>query len=736
MKTTDTTSTTMGFASRLALLITAIGICAIIAAAGTGWFFYSQSLLKAGYGQLASVSQHVRDSLSTSLADFSRNTALLAASQSAYEAVSAPDAEAARSAGSALAALASGQGHGSLFLINAQGSLAYSTSDKLTAALASASKDTKSPISTLLASILNDGKTLSILAPSGPTTSQGSIEVPAVLTGSPIQRDGQTLGILVCETPLDPVNEISNLGNAYQNYGLGESGQVLLLDSDFVLRNDARSLGPKSAHSRKITGAAARAAAGGNSGSLQETGLSGNTVLSSYGPVPIASANWILVVEQDRAEVLGPLRQAGLWVAASAVVLIVLAAAAAITASQIFARPLLSLRDTVGKLLAGDDSARAPVLTRDEAGHLAASLNQLIDERNAARERIADDNRRLQANIQELLLAVAEASEGNLGVRARKVEGLLGNIADALNRMLENVGILIGEAKRTSTGVGHAAGEIISSAQELTQGADQQTSQVLQTIRDIEGLAKEARQVAEHSSEAAGVAAKARQTAEEGARAMQDVIHFMATLLESFEANALLVRDLGERTREISSVVKYINDISAETDVLAMNASIEAARAGEQGKGFTVVADQVRALADRTRLATVEIENLVGSIQNQTIQVVAQIEDQARDVELGTQKAGSAGEALGKIVDSSVDSSALVQQISGSARQQENRAQLVVQAALTIRQIAEDAQRRTARFQQTSDELLRLAQQLDQQLANFSTGLENAAATDTAPASP
>jgi methyl-accepting chemotaxis protein len=715
----------LGFAAKLALLATAIGTCAAGIAAAAGWFFYSQPLVKKACEQLASVNQHVRDSLQDAQQDILRDVGFLAASQSAHTAAAANSAESAKPAGAELAARAAQLGHGSLFLINAQGSLQYSTSDKLTAALASASQDANSPISKLLAEILKDNRAISVLVPAGPTTGQGSVEIPAILTGAPVVENGQPVGILVCETTLDAINEAVNLGNAYQSYGLGETGQVLLLDSDFLLRSDARSLGPKSAHSRKITGAASRAASEGKSGIMEDTGLSGNRVLSHYGPISIASAKWLLVVEQDRAEALQPLHQAGLWVAAGTAVLVVLVGIAAVTASQALARPLLSLQQTVGKLLAGDDTARAPVLSRDEAGNLAASLNQLIDERNAARERIADDNRRLQANIQELLLAVAEASEGNLGVRARKVEGLLGNIADALNRMLENVGILIGEAKRTSSGVGRAAGDITSSAQELTQGADRQTAQVLQTIRDIESLATEARQVAEHSSEAAGVAAKARQTAEEGARAMQEVIQFMTALLESFEANARLVRDLGERTREISSVVNYINDISAETDVLAMNASIEAARAGEQGKGFTVVADQVRALADRTRLATVEIENLVGSIQNQTIQVVTQIEDQARDVELGSQKAGSAGEALGKIVEASVDSSALVQQISGSANQQESRAQLVVQAALTIRQIAEDAQRRTARFQQTSDELLRLAQQLDQQLANFSTGLEN-----------
>jgi methyl-accepting chemotaxis protein len=134
------------------------------------------------------------------------------------------------------------------------------------------------------------------------------------------------------------------------------------------------------------------------------------------------------------------------------------------------------------------------------------------------------------------------------------------------------------------------------------------------------------------------------------------------------------------------------------------------------------VADQVRALADRTRQATLEIEKLVAGIQTETTEAVRQMDQQNRDVEQGARQVGSAGESLGNIVEASVDSSALAEQISQSARSQEARALQVYQAVSDVNRITAAARERTLEFRGTSDQLAHLAGELNQQLANFEVG--------------
>ncbi len=369
----------------------------------------------------------------------------------------------------------------------------------------------------------------------------------------------------------------------------------------------------------------------------------------------------------------------------------------------------------------GDDNARAPVLSHDEIGQLAENFNRLVEERNTARDRVTTDSRRLQNNIQELLLVVADASEGKLSVHARKTEGILGNVADALNRMLQNVGVLIGEAKNASSQVEQAAAEISAYADALTEGATQQSEQVNRTIQDVETMTVEAQNVSQNSREAANSATQTREAAEKGAAAVRDTVAFMERLQENVQATSNKINELGKRSEEISGIVQSISEISAETDVLAMNASIEAARAGEQGKGFTIVADQVRALADRTRLATVEIEKLARGIQGETSEAVRQMDTQNQEVRHGVSQVTSAGKELSNIVETSVDSSTLAEQISESSTEQETRAQAVLNAIVSINQVAEETRARTVEFQQTSAQLAMLANELNAQLANFET---------------
>ena len=402
---------------------------------------------------------------------------------------------------------------------------------------------------------------------------------------------------------------------------------------------------------------------------------------------------------------------------------ILLALGAGVTAAFFMARsivrPLNGLMQATARVARGDANVRAPVFAEDEIGALANGFNAMIGSRQKAQGGIEAENKRLQAHIQELLVVVSDASDGKLGVRARVSEGVLGNVCDALNLMLENVGGIIANAKSASDQVAAASTGISTVAQELEKGEQKQTQEILNTSEGVRDLNGKAQKVLENCQAATKAAENGRKAAEQGAKAVREVIKGMEKIRENTQANAKKIKRLGDRSMEISGIVKVIGDISAKTDMLALNASIEAARAGEQGRGFTIVAEQVRSLADRTKTLTNQIEKLVGDIQKETGEAVAQMETQTQEVEAGAKAAQSAGGTLENIVNVSSESSELVSQINQSATQQATKTQEMLATVETINQVVADAAVKVRETRSTSEQLLALSAELNKRLAQF-----------------
>lgn len=382
-------------------------------------------------------------------------------------------------------------------------------------------------------------------------------------------------------------------------------------------------------------------------------------------------------------------------------------------------QPLEDLRLTSERILSGDNTARAPVVSNDEIGALAQSFNSMVEGRIRAQTKVETENKRLQENIQDLLVVVSDASDGKLGVRARVSEGALGNVADALNLMLENVGGLIGSAKTASDKVAKAASEITTVAKELEEDEKRQTDQVGQTSSGVNDLNGQAQRVLTNCQTANQAAQNARTAAEQGAQAVKELIQGMERIRENAQANAKKIKRLGDRSMEIAGMVKIITDISAKTDMLALNASIEAARAGEQGRGFTVVAEQVRGLADRTRTLTSQIEKLVADIQLETAEAVAQMETMTQEVEGSARTAQTTGGKLENIVTASTQSSELVGQINQAASQQATRAGQMLKIVEAINQVSAEAQVKVRETRNTSEQLAKLSTDLDKRLEAF-----------------
>jgi len=384
-------------------------------------------------------------------------------------------------------------------------------------------------------------------------------------------------------------------------------------------------------------------------------------------------------------------------------------------------QPLAGLTQATQRILRGEATVRAPVHGQDEIGNLATNFNAMLAARNKAQGAVESEHKRLQASIQELLVVVSEASDGKLGVRAKVSEGVLGNVCDALNLMLENVGGIINNAKSASEQVATASNGISQVAAELEKGEVRQTQEILSTSEGVRDLNGKAQQVLENCQAATQAAENGRKAAEQGAKAVREVIKGMEKIRENTQANAKKIKRLGDRSLEIAGIVKVIADISAKTDMLALNASIEAARAGEQGRGFTVVAEQVRSLADRTKTLTHQIEKLVNDIQKETGEAVAQMETQTQEVEAGARAAQTAGGTLENIVSVSAESSALVTQINQSASSQADRTREMLDTVANINQVVAEASLKVRETRSTSEQLLALSAELNKRLAQFET---------------
>jgi len=254
-----------------------------------------------------------------------------------------------------------------------------------------------------------------------------------------------------------------------------------------------------------------------------------------------------------------------------------------------------------------------------------------------------------------LLRVVASASDGDLTVRAPVSVGALGNVADAFNSLLESLqellGVVAGQIKLTDTIVA----SVKDASVKMATGATHQSAELLDTSKLIQKMSADISKVSDGADVAVAAAKRTEVSAVEGSKAVEDVIAGMTTLRANVQAGAKKMKNLGDRSMEITGIVSTISRISEQTNMLALNAAIEAARAGEHGRGFSVVAEEVRKLAERTAGATQEIDKLVKAIHHETNETVVAIEKQTQVVEQESQLVSQAGESLIQIRDVSTE---------------------------------------------------------------------------------
>ncbi|MEI6207455.1 MAG: methyl-accepting chemotaxis protein [Desulfuromonadales bacterium] len=245
-----------------------------------------------------------------------------------------------------------------------------------------------------------------------------------------------------------------------------------------------------------------------------------------------------------------------------------------------------------------------------------------------------------------------------------------GQLMAAMKSMTENLRSIIGQVSSTSTQVASAASQLHSTAERIATGAEEVAAQSGTVATAGEEMSATSSDIAQNCQMAAEGAQRASQSASNGAGVVEKTVAVMGQIAEKVQESARTVESLGARSDQIGAIIGTIEDIADQTNLLALNAAIEAARAGEQGRGFAVVADEVRALAERTTRATREIGEMIKSIQKETNNAVVAMEQGVQQVEAGTEEAAKSGVALREILEQVNDVAMQVNQIATAAEEQ------------------------------------------------------------------
>ena len=344
---------------------------------------------------------------------------------------------------------------------------------------------------------------------------------------------------------------------------------------------------------------------------------------------------------------------------------------------------------------------------------------EALNQAKALSEERLQRQERIEGELLELLSDVESVADGNLTVRANINSGEIGTVADFFNVIVENLREVVAQVKLSATQVNSSLGQNESAIRQLAEEALAQAEQTTRTLDSVGEMRLSIQSVAAQAEEAAAVARTASETAMAGEEAMDLTVGNIMELRQTVGQTAKKVKRLGESSQQITKAVLLINQISQQTNLLAINAGIEAARAGEDGQGFAAVAEEVSELAVRSAAATEEIERIVETIQRETSDVVMAIEQSTSQVVEGTRRVEDARTSLSQMMAISQrmdEMSRVISQATGS--------QVETSAAVSalMEQVAQVSKRTSDSSRAASENLkqtVSVAQDLQDKVATF-----------------
>ena len=413
--------------------------------------------------------------------------------------------------------------------------------------------------------------------------------------------------------------------------------------------------------------------------------------------------------------------------------------------ARIISRPISALNDAAKQVAAGNSTITLDIRTHDELSELGASFNTMVQSINAmlgevnrsneditrvlgevniAKQETEISKQLLEAEVADLLWTIDFLAEGDFSqdIRLSDDSDEIAKLRLRLQAMIESLRRLIVQVQETVITVAESTVHISSGAEELSTGVQNQAHQTEQVSQAMDNMTETISANSRNAGETASVAVKNGEIARRSSEIVLQTVGKMNEIADVVQNSVRTIGQLGDSSAEIGEIVSVITEIADQTNLLALNAAIEAARAGEQGRGFAVVADEVRKLAERTQQATKQITKMISTIQRESIGAVQAMQQGNNKVREGIDLAEKAGQALQEVVKSSESVLEMVQSIAEASSQQTSTSAKIAKNVEQIALVASQSAGGVENIAHTSAALQDLTEQLEARIAQFKVG--------------
>jgi methyl-accepting chemotaxis protein PixJ len=343
---------------------------------------------------------------------------------------------------------------------------------------------------------------------------------------------------------------------------------------------------------------------------------------------------------------------------------------------------------------------------------LSLERTRLLEQQKVAQEQL--HNRAL-----ELLMEVEPISQGDLTIRATVTEDEIGTLADSYNCTVENLRQIVTQVQKVVAQMASISGNNEGFARELSARASRQSEAIAAALNQIQTIAQSIHSVAKNAAAAEATVQDAARTVASGGKAMNETVDAIAAIRSTVAETGKKVKRLGESSQKISKVVNLISGFAAQTNLLALNASLEASRAGQAGQNFAVVAEEVRLLAQQSAQATIEIEKIVASIQLDTREVAAAMEEGTEKVVVGSKLVEQTRQNLNQIAQDSDRIGSSIKAIAHKTVEQSEDSQAITQRIAEVATMATTTSTDATQLSNLTKELLKVAEQLQESVRQF-----------------
>lgn len=477
----------------------------------------------------------------------------------------------------------------------------------------------------------------------------------ASFIGVPVSNNNELIGVVAFQLSTNKINDIMN-----ENTGLGETGESYLVGDDFLMRSDSRFIEESTIMKQEVKTKSTELGLEDKSGTHIINNYKGTSVLSYYSDLGLnkkfgTDFEWVIIAEIDESEVFAAVIALRSKILTIGSIIILFVMVISLISSRYFTKPILKLNKIAQQIAAGDLTQSTYVNnTQDEIGELAGSIKMMR-----------------------------------------------GNLRKQMEEMTEGVNVL-----------SSSSSEIMAMVAQLASGSAETATSISETSTTIEEVKQTAEISAQKANEVSETAQKMSMISQDGKKSVEETIEGMNKIKHEMESIAGIVIQLSEKSNAISEITNNVNDLAEQSNLLAVNASIEAAKAGEQGKGFSVVAQEIKNLAERSKGSTVQIRAIIADIQKGITSAVLATEQGGKVIDAGLDLSATASEVISTLAAGVEQTSEANMYIAASNQQQLTGMDQIATAMENIKEASAQASEGALQTEESVSELKNLGEKL------------------------